>query len=138
MLSRTTHAARTFSRRAFATAVDAGAGVRVAAADADAPTASVTLFVKAGTRYEGKAGAANALKHFAFKVSQPKFRFGVFALDTCSLRPSLGTGLEGWRKTAAYWNKRRNEQSADEGFYRARRTAVHSVRSARRSCMAAC
>jgi ubiquinol-cytochrome c reductase core subunit 2 len=67
MLSRTTRAAAG-ARRAYATVVDAGHGVRVAATDANAPTASVTLLVPAGTRHAPKAGAAQALKHFAFKV----------------------------------------------------------------------
>lgn len=66
-------AARASARRAsklarnFATAVET-AGVRVAAVDYGQPTSSVTFLVKAGSRYETKAGVANVLKNFAFKV----------------------------------------------------------------------
>jgi predicted Zn-dependent peptidase len=69
MLSRTSQTARLATRQArrYATTVDAG-GVRVATMEPNAPTASLTLLLKAGTRYETKAGQANALKHFAFKV----------------------------------------------------------------------
>jgi ubiquinol-cytochrome c reductase core subunit 2 len=70
LAARTPAAARLAARgaaRRFATVVDAG-GVRVAATDADAPTASVTLLVKAGSRFESKPGQAHALKNFAFKV----------------------------------------------------------------------
>jgi predicted Zn-dependent peptidase len=53
--------------RNFATVADT-TGVKVAAFDNNQPTSSVTLFVKAGSRFESKAGVANALKNFAFKV----------------------------------------------------------------------
>ena len=53
--------------RSFASVVDT-AGVKVAAIDANQPTLSVTFLVKAGSRYEPKAGVAHALKNFAFKV----------------------------------------------------------------------
>ncbi len=54
--------------RSFATVVDI-TGVKVAAIDAGQPTSSVTLLVRAGSRFESKQGVANALKNFAFKVS---------------------------------------------------------------------
>ena len=53
--------------RNFATAVDA-AGVKVAAVDNGQPTSAVSFLVKAGSRYEPKAGLANVLKNFTFKV----------------------------------------------------------------------
>jgi len=51
--------------RNFATVAES---VKVAAFDNNQPTSSVTLFVKAGSRFESKAGVANALKNFTFKV----------------------------------------------------------------------
>ena len=54
--------------RSFATVVDT-TGVKVAAVDYNQPTASVTVLVKAGSRFEPKNGVAHALKNFAFKVS---------------------------------------------------------------------
>jgi ubiquinol-cytochrome c reductase core subunit 2 len=53
--------------RTFATVVESS-GVKVAAADSGSPTASVTLLVKAGSRYENLPGVAHALKNYAFKV----------------------------------------------------------------------
>jgi len=53
--------------RSFATVVDT-TGVKVAAVDHHQPTTSVTVLVKAGSRFEPKEGVANALKNFAFKV----------------------------------------------------------------------
>ena len=53
--------------RSFATVVDT-TGVKVAAVDYNQPTSSVTVLVKAGSRFEPKHGVANALKNFAFKV----------------------------------------------------------------------
>lgn len=55
--------------RSFATIVDT-TGVKVAAIDTNQPTSSVTVLVKAGSRFESKQGVANALKNFAFKVSR--------------------------------------------------------------------
>jgi ubiquinol-cytochrome c reductase core subunit 2 len=46
------------------------AGIKLAAIDNNQPTSSVTLFLKAGSRFQQKAGVANALKNFAFKVTQ--------------------------------------------------------------------
>lgn len=54
--------------RSFATVVETS-GVKVAAIDNNQPTSSVTVFIKAGSRFEPKDGVANALKNFAFKVS---------------------------------------------------------------------
>lgn len=58
--------------RSFATVVDSKAsGIKVAAVDNGQPTTAVTFLVKAGSRYEPTAGAAHALKNFAFKVFLP-------------------------------------------------------------------
>lgn len=46
-------------------------GVKVAAVDAGQPTSSVTVVVKAGSRYETAPGVAHVLKNFAFKVREP-------------------------------------------------------------------
>ncbi|KAF9472629.1 LuxS/MPP-like metallohydrolase [Pholiota conissans] len=61
--------------RSFATVVDT-AGVKVAAIDQNQPTSSVTLFVKAGSRFEPKEGVANALKNFAFKSTTERSAIG--------------------------------------------------------------
>ena len=53
-------------RRGFATAVETP--FKIAAVDNGQPTASVTVVVKAGPRYETTPGAAHVLKNFAFKV----------------------------------------------------------------------
>lgn len=53
--------------RYLATAVDA-TGFKVAAVDNGQATTSVSFIVKAGSRYEPKAGLAHALKNFGFKV----------------------------------------------------------------------
>ena len=53
--------------RSFATAVDT-TGVKVVTLDYNQPTSSVTVLVKAGSRFEPKQGVANVLKNFAFKV----------------------------------------------------------------------
>ena len=69
MLVSRTSVARNVQRitRSFATVVDI-TGVKVAAVDYNQPTSSVTVLVKAGSRFEQKQGVANALKNFAFKV----------------------------------------------------------------------
>jgi ubiquinol-cytochrome c reductase core subunit 2 len=69
MLAARTSSTRSVQRivRSFATVVDS-AGVKVAAVDNNQPTSSVTVFVKAGSRFQTKDGVANALKNFAFKV----------------------------------------------------------------------
>jgi hypothetical protein len=58
----------TASKRGFATVVDASPGFKVAAVDNGQPTSSVTVLLKAGSRYESKPGVAHALSNFAFKV----------------------------------------------------------------------
>ncbi|KAG8959656.1 ubiquinol-cytochrome c reductase core subunit 1 [Tulasnella sp. 419] len=63
MLSSTIRASRA---RTFATAASSGA-LNVAAVSRGQPTSSVTVFVKAGSRYETQPGAAQFLKNFAFK-----------------------------------------------------------------------
>lgn len=59
--------------RKFATVADS-AGVRVAAVDNNQPTTSVTFLVKAGSRFEPKAGVAHGLKNFAFKVGSHLYK----------------------------------------------------------------
>jgi hypothetical protein len=66
--------------RTFATVADT-AGVKVAAVDHGQPTSAVTFLIKAGSRFENKPGAANALKNFAFKVrdvSQKQIVHGIY------------------------------------------------------------
>ncbi|EMD34977.1 hypothetical protein CERSUDRAFT_85735 [Gelatoporia subvermispora B] len=65
--------ARSASRlaRSFATVVDT-AGVKVAAADNGEATSAVTFLVKAGSRFEPKAGVAHALKNYAFKSTSKR------------------------------------------------------------------
>ena len=69
MLASRTSTVRNVQRiaRSFATVVDT-TGIKVAAVDYKQPTSSVTVLVKAGSRFEPKQGVANALKNFAFKV----------------------------------------------------------------------
>ncbi|KAJ3548214.1 hypothetical protein NMY22_g1344 [Coprinellus aureogranulatus] len=72
-------AARCKAARTFATAVtEVGNGVRVAAVEKSsaAPTASLTVLVKAGSRFESKEGVANALKNFAFKSTAKRTALG--------------------------------------------------------------
>ena len=59
------------SKRGFATVVDASTGFKVAALDNGQPTSSVTVLLKAGSRYESKPGVAHVLSNFAFKVRVP-------------------------------------------------------------------
>ncbi|TDL27086.1 LuxS/MPP-like metallohydrolase [Rickenella mellea] len=61
--------------RKFATAVDA-AGVKVAAIDHGQPTSSVTVLLKAGSRYDTKHGVAHVLKNFAFKSTNKRSALG--------------------------------------------------------------
>ncbi|KAK7045349.1 ubiquinol-cytochrome c reductase core subunit 1 [Paramarasmius palmivorus] len=61
--------------RSFATVVDS-AGVKVAAVDTNQPTSSVTLLVKAGSRFEPKAGVAHGLKNFAFRSTGKRSALG--------------------------------------------------------------
>ncbi|KDR78239.1 hypothetical protein GALMADRAFT_245322 [Galerina marginata CBS 339.88] len=61
--------------RSFATVVDT-TGIKVAAVDYHQPTASVTVLVKAGSRFEPKEGVANALKNFAFKSTKSRSAIG--------------------------------------------------------------
>jgi ubiquinol-cytochrome c reductase core subunit 2 len=61
--------------RNYATASET-AGIKVAAFDSNQPTSSVTVFVKAGSRFEPKAGVANALKNFAFKSTKNRSAMG--------------------------------------------------------------
>ncbi|PPQ69968.1 hypothetical protein CVT24_003672 [Panaeolus cyanescens] len=77
MLATRTSTARSVQRlaRSFATATDS-AGVKVAAVDNNQPTASVTVLVKAGTRFQPKVGVANALKNFAFKSTSKRTTIG--------------------------------------------------------------
>ncbi|KIM37896.1 hypothetical protein M413DRAFT_448163 [Hebeloma cylindrosporum] len=61
--------------RSFATVIDT-TGVKVAAVDHNQPTSSVTVLVKAGSRFEPKEGVANALKNFAFKSTTGRSAIG--------------------------------------------------------------
>lgn len=68
------------SRRSFATVVDAAGGVKVATLDNGQPTSTVTVLLKAGSRYEQKPGVAHVLSNFAFKV-RPTCLYGqIFVL----------------------------------------------------------
>jgi ubiquinol-cytochrome c reductase core subunit 2 len=62
-------ATRTQARRGYATAVTSGSGYKLAASNFGQATASLSLVLKAGTRYETKPGVASVLKGYAFKVS---------------------------------------------------------------------
>ena len=77
MLASRTSTVRNVQRiaRSFATVVDT-TGVKVAAVDYNQPTSSVTVLVKAGSRFEPKQGVANALKNFAFKVCHDSDIYG--------------------------------------------------------------
>ena len=69
LLSRLPRGAATL-KRAYATVSDA-AGVKVVGVETGpAATTSITVAVKAGTRYETQPGIAHALKSFSFKVGQ--------------------------------------------------------------------
>jgi ubiquinol-cytochrome c reductase core subunit 2 len=59
------------SKRGFATVVDAASGFKVAAVDNGQPSSSVTVLLKAGSRYQSKPGVAHALSNFTFKVCLP-------------------------------------------------------------------
>jgi len=71
------------SKRGFATVVDASSGFKVAAVDNSQPSSSVTVLLKAGSRYQSKPGVAHTLSNFAFKV-----RF-LFHLNSCATRGSV-------------------------------------------------
>ena len=62
-------AARIHARRGYATAISSGSGYKIAASNQGQATASLSLVLKAGTRYETKPGVASVLKGYAFKVS---------------------------------------------------------------------
>ncbi|KAF8624075.1 hypothetical protein AX15_006083 [Amanita polypyramis BW_CC] len=77
MLAARASAARNAQRivRNFATVVDA-AGVKVTSVDHGQPTSAVTVLVKAGSRFQPKAGVAQALKNFAFKSTTKRSALG--------------------------------------------------------------
>jgi hypothetical protein len=63
-------AARLQVRRGYATVVNNGpGGYKLATSDVGQATASLSLVLRGGTRYESKSGVASVLKGFAFKVS---------------------------------------------------------------------
>ena len=64
-------------KRAYATVSDVS-GVKVAGVEVGQPaaTTSITVVVKAGTRYEPKPGVAHVLKSFAYKVCSRPSRNG--------------------------------------------------------------
>ena len=53
---------------AFSFAVSDAAGIKVAARDDGRPTTSLSVVVKAGSRYEPSPGVAHLLEKFAFQV----------------------------------------------------------------------
>ncbi|KAJ7574845.1 Metalloenzyme, LuxS/M16 peptidase-like protein [Mycena floridula] len=61
--------------RSFATVVESS-GLKVAAVDTNQPSSSVTILVKAGSRYEPKPGVAHGLKNFAFKGTKVRSALG--------------------------------------------------------------
>ncbi|KAG9019808.1 hypothetical protein FRB90_005956 [Tulasnella sp. 427] len=68
MLSSTLRASRA---RAYAT-VASSSSANVASINHGQPTSSVTVLVKAGSRYETKPGVAHCLKNFAFKDTEKR------------------------------------------------------------------
>jgi hypothetical protein len=91
MLAARASAARNVQRiaRNFATVVDA-AGVKVASVDHGQPTSTVTVLVKAGSRFQPKAGVAHALKNFAFKVGSHYLRpSSTILIFSCGCRAQL-------------------------------------------------
>jgi ubiquinol-cytochrome c reductase core subunit 2 len=71
------------STRTYATSVADSAGVKVAGVDLGQPTTSISVVVKAGSRYETLPGVAHALKNFAFKVSREFARGEVGVGKSC-------------------------------------------------------
>ena len=67
-LSRSALAARGYATEAPWATIQHASGVKIAAADHGEATSSVTVLVKAGSRYEAKPGLAHVLQNFAFKV----------------------------------------------------------------------
>ncbi|KAI9507929.1 LuxS/MPP-like metallohydrolase [Russula earlei] len=64
------------SKRGFATVVDASTGFKVAAVDNGQPSSSVTVLLKAGSRYQTKPGVAHTLSNFAFKSTAKRSALG--------------------------------------------------------------
>ncbi len=94
----------TASKRGFATVVDASSGFKVAAVDNGQPTSSVTVLLKAGSRYESKPGVAHALSNFAFKVRLHSFLtvpfpFGVVRSSVYGLNEWCDSRLCAWVKS---------------------------------------
>jgi ubiquinol-cytochrome c reductase core subunit 2 len=82
--------------RQYATISDAAVGgVKVAAIDAGQPTSSVTVVVKAGSRFETTPGVAHCLKNFAFKVRVNTLERGVRR----EMRTSATSARRKWRGT---------------------------------------
>jgi ubiquinol-cytochrome c reductase core subunit 2 len=63
----------TASKRGFATVVDASPGFKVAAVDNGQPTSSVTVLLKAGSRYESKPGRGPHTLQFCFQGASSLF-----------------------------------------------------------------
>jgi hypothetical protein len=62
-------AARSQVRRGYATVINNGPGeYKLAVSDVGQATASLSLVLRGGTRYESRCGVASVLKGFAFKV----------------------------------------------------------------------
>ena len=68
MLSRTLRSSSAAGKRSYATV-----STPVVSFNHGQPTASVTVVVKAGPRYESKPGVAHCLKNFAFKVGRKEY-----------------------------------------------------------------
>ena len=66
-----------------------GSGLRVASEDSGGETATVGVWIDAGSSFETDAdnGAAHFLEHMAFKVSHDQWREGIARIDTV---PNLG------------------------------------------------
>ena len=83
--------------RTFATVVEAS-GVKVASVDHGQPNSAVTVLMKAGSRFQPKAGVAQALKNFAFKVGFlvlfRNFDYISLGLQSTAKRSALGTVRE--------------------------------------------
>lgn len=68
--------------RSFVTVSQLTPKVKVAAVDNGSQTASLTLVLKGGSRYEPSAGVANVVKNFAFKVRPTASKTGPDASPT--------------------------------------------------------
>lgn len=98
-------AARVQARRGYATAIGNENGYKIAASNFGQATASLSLVLKAGTRYETKPGVASILKGYAFKVR----------VMTISVLCCINTELVRPIKTGLHWELF-GRQSCTEGY----------------------